>query len=119
MSYRLKRGKSTTWRNHLIRNQLSSLIIHEKLIIEVERAKWLKREFDKIMTIAKKQNLSSRRRIETKLFPMKTKDNKTAAYKLYHDLTNRYPNRNSGYTRIVRIAKRKGDNAELALISLV
>jgi len=119
MSYRQKLGKSTTWRNRLIRNQLSDLIIHEKLVLEVERAKQLKREFDKLMTTAKKQTLSARRDLDARLYFRVTKDKKTAAQKLYQDLVKRYPDRNSGYTRVVRLGRRKGDNAEIALISLV
>ena len=112
MSYRQKLGKSTTWRNRLIRNQLSDLIIHEKLVLEVERAKQLKREFDKLMTTAKKQTLAARRDLDARLYSRVTKDKKTAAQKLYQDLVKRYPDRNSGYTRVVRLGRRKGDNAE-------
>lgn len=89
------------------------LIINGRIKTTTERAKYLKRIVEKLITIAKKQNLASLRRLLSKL-------PKKSAYKLYHEIAPKYLDRNGGYTRIVKLPlRRKGDNAELSFIEFV
>ena len=119
MSYRYKRKKNTKWRNNLMRNLVSELFIHEKLQLEYARAKEVRRQAEKLITLAKKNTLDSKRRALRYLRPLTTKDDTALYKKLFDDIGKRYANREGGYTRVLRLVNRAGDNAPLALIELV
>jgi large subunit ribosomal protein L17 len=90
-----------------------NLIMKEQIKTTTERAKYLRRIVEKLITTAKKQNLAALRRLLSKL-------PKKSAYKLFHEIAPRYKDRNGGYTRIIKLPlKRKGDNAELSIIEFV
>ncbi len=119
MSYIQKRGKNTAWKESLMRNLASELIIHEKLELTETRAKELRRHLDKLVTLAKRQDLHSRRQAISILRNIKDSEKKSVLNKLFSTLAMRYKNRNGGYTRILKIENRKGDNAPMAIIELV
>ncbi len=119
MSYIQKSGKNTAWRNNLMRNLATELIIHEKLKITLTRSKELRTYVDKLITLSKRQDLHSRRQAESVLRNIKISDNQTVLQKLFSTLAVRYKNQNGGYTRILKIDERKGDNSPMAIIELV
>ncbi len=100
-------------REALFRILAHHLIMHGRIKTTTQRAKYLRRIVEKLITIAKKQNLASLRRLISKL-------PKKSAYKLFYEIAPRYSDRNGGYTRIVKLPlRRKGDNAELSFIEFV
>lgn len=100
-------------RKALFRILAHHLIVNGRIKTTTERAKYLKRIVEKLITIAKKQNLSALRMLLSKL-------PKKSAYKLYYEIAPKYSERNGGYTRVIKLPlKRKGDNAELSVIEFV
>lgn len=97
-------------RKALLKNLASSLILHEKIKITLPRAKELRSYIDRLVVVAKKNNLSSRRYL-LKHLP------KNVVTKMVEDIEPSFNKRNSGFTKIVKIDERKGDNASLCLIS--
>ena len=90
-----------------------NLIMKEKIKTTTEKAKYLRRIVEKLVTTAKKGNLAALRRLLSKL-------PKKSAYKLFYEIAPRYKERNGGYTRVVKLPlRRKGDNAELSIIEFV
>ncbi|WP_381415338.1 50S ribosomal protein L17 [Spiroplasma endosymbiont of Anurida maritima] len=120
MSYQQKRGKNTSWRNGLMRNLATELIIHEKLQITETRAKELRRHVEKLITLGKRGDLHARRRAASFLRNITVKNEKAAALqKLFGPLAKQYSKRNGGYTRILKLDNRRGDNAPVVIIALV
>ena len=105
--------RTTEHRTAMFRNMVTSLIKHERIVTTTPKAKELKRFADKIITLAKKGGTHARR-----LAFQDVRDNE-ALSKLFDTLAPRFATRPGGYTRIVRVANRVGDNAEMAMIELV
>ena len=109
--YKLKRPVDS--RQSLLRNLTTSVILEERVITTVPKAKAVKPLVEKMITLAKADTLHSRRRAAAVLrTPASVK-------KLFDTLGTRFGQRNGGYTRITRLGPRKGDGAEQALIELV
>ena len=108
-----KLNKSTEHRKALFKNMLNSLIKYEQIITTLPKAKVLKPQADKIITLGKKKNLQNTRRLVSQL------QDKTNANKVIKTLSKRYEKRSGGYTRIVKAGFRYGDNAPLAVIEFV
>ena len=119
MSYRYKRAKSTKWRNNLTRNLVSELFLHEKIKVEHARAKEISRHAEKLITLAKKNTLAAKRQAIKFLRPLKTADQKPLYKKLFDDIAKRYINRPGGYTRVLKLVNRSGDNAPISMVMLV
>jgi large subunit ribosomal protein L17 len=109
--YKLKRDKDG--RRALLRNLVTSVITEERVITTVPKAKAAKPLVDKMITLAKRDTLHTRRQAAAYL---KTPQ---SVQKLFDKLGSRFGQRQGGYTRVVRIATRKGDGAELAMLELV
>ena len=109
--YKLKRPVDS--RNALLRNLATSVILEERIITTVPKAKAVKPLVEKMITLAKEDNLHARRQAAMVLFtPASVK-------KLFDTLGTRFGQRNGGYTRITRLGPRKGDGAEQAMLELV
>ena len=108
-----KFGRTAAHRRSLFRNMATSLFLHEKYETTLPRAKDLRRIVDKLITLAKDDNLSSRRQAYSYLL------DKAAVQKLFAVIAPRYATRPGGYTRVLRTRYRHGDAAPLAYISLV
>lgn len=106
-------GVKPAHRRSMMRNLVTSLLEHEQITTTVARAKEMRTPLDKMITLGKKGDLAARRRA---LGFVKTKKAMTA---LFDELPERYAERPGGYCRIVRVGRRRGDGAELALIQLV
>ena len=92
---------------------LNSLIKYEQIKTTLPKAKVLKPQADKIVTLGKLDNLSNTKKLISKL------QNKTNANKVKNTLSKRYKDRNGGYTRIIKAGYRHGDNAPVAIIEFV
>jgi len=109
--FKLKREVDS--RNSLLRNLATSVILEERIITTVPKAKAVRPLVEKMITLAKADTLHSRRQAAAVLrTPASVK-------KLFDTLGTRFGQRNGGYTRITRLGPRKGDGAEQALLELV
>ena len=96
-----------------MRGLIDSLILYERIETTEIKAKELSREFDKLVTKAKKSDLHNYRQI------LATTINPVAAEKLYTELTQGFKSRNSGYTRVVKTGRRLGDGANMAVVEII
>lgn len=108
-----KLNRTTSHRKAMLANMASSLILHEQVKTTVPKAKTLRPFVEKLVTLAKKGDLASRRRIIAKV------RDEAAADKLIATLGPRYAKRPGGYTRIMRAGFRFGDMAPVAYIEFV
>jgi large subunit ribosomal protein L17 len=97
-------------RNAMMRNMVTSLIEHERIETTDIRAKEIRRLADRMVTLGKRGDLHSMR------VSLKTVRTKTAAKKLFDELAPRFKEKQGGYTRIVKIGRRAGDNAPMAIL---
>ena len=100
-------------RKALLRNLVTSVIEHERVVTTVPKAKAVKPLVEQMITLAKRDTLHTRRQAASFLETPKS------VKKLFETLGARFGQRNGGYTRIVRIGPRKGDGAEQAMLELV
>src|SRR4030088_150815 len=109
--YKLKRDGVS--RKALLKGLVTSVIEHERVITTVPKAKAVQPLVDKMITLAKRDTLHTRRQAASFL------ETPAAVQKLFDKLGTRFGQRNGGYTRVVRLGWRKGDGAEQALLELV
>ena len=108
-----KLNRTSSHRKALFKNMAQAIIKHEQIITTLPKAKTMKPIIDKLITLAKKDSLHSRRQAFAKL-----RDNKMVT-KLFEILASRYADRKGGYTRVLKAGYRYGDSAEMAVIELV
>ena len=108
-----KFGRTSAHRKALFRNLVQALIQRERISTTLAKAKELRGKVEKTITLGKKGTLHARRQA-FKLAPAKE-----VVQKVFGPLAERYANRPGGYTRIIRIGHRKGDDAPMAFIELV
>ena len=112
MGYK-KLNRTSEHRKALIKNMLNSLIKYEQITTTLPKAKVLKPQADKIITLGKKDTLSNTKTLISKLQDIKSTN------KVKNTLSKRYENRKGGYTRIIKAGFRYGDNAPMAVIEFV
>ena len=108
-----KLNRTSEHRKALIKNMLNSLIKYEQITTTLPKAKVLKPQADKIITLGKNSNLQNTKILVSKLQYIKS------ANKVKKTLAKRYESRKGGYTRIIKAGYRYGDNAPLAIIEFV
>ena len=108
-----KLNKTSEHRKALFQNMLNSLIKYEQIITTLPKAKELKPQIDKIITLGKVSNLQKKKNLFSKL------QNKDSVKKIYDILSKRYANRKGGYSRVLKAGFRTGDDAPMAVIELV
>ena len=108
-----KLNRNSEHRKALLKNMLNSLIKYEQIKTTLPKAKFLKPQADKIITLGEKDTL-----LTTKLLVSQLQDSKSAS-KVKKTLSKRYEKRNGGYTRIIKAGFRYGDNAPMAIIEFV
>jgi large subunit ribosomal protein L17 len=108
-----KLNRTTSHRLAMLRNMTNSLLTHEAIRTTLPKAKELRRVAEPMITLGKKPSLANRRIAFDRL-----RDRGIVA-KLFDDLGPRYAKRNGGYLRILKAGFRKGDNAPLALVTLL
>lgn len=108
-----KFGRTSGHRWAMYRNQITSLLTHEKMVTTEAKAKELQGLVEKVISLGREDSLASRRRALTYVY------SKKVVQKLFDDIARRYAERPGGYTRVVKLGRRNGDNAGMAQIELV
>ena len=108
-----KLNRTSEHRKALLKNMLNSLIKYEQIKTTLPKAKFLKPQAEKLITLGKKDNLQTTRILVSKLQDI------GSAKKIKKTLSKRYEKRNGGYTRIIKAGFRYGDNAPMAIIEFV
>ena len=108
-----KLNRTSEHRKALLKNMLNSLIKYEQITTTLPKAKFLKPQADKIITLGKKVNLQTTKMLMSKLQDINSTN------KVKKTLSKRYEKRKGGYTRIIKAGFRYGDNAPLAIIEFV
>ena len=108
-----KLNRTSEHRKALLKNMLNSLIKYEQIKTTLPKAKFLRPQADKIITLGKKNNLQTSKLLVSQL------QDKVSANKVKKTLSKRYEKRNGGYTRIIKAGFRYGDNAPMAIIEFV
>jgi large subunit ribosomal protein L17 len=97
----------------MFRNQLTALFTHERITTTLPKAKELRPLAERMVTLARTGTLANRRRV------LQTLTDREVVRRLFEDIAPRFADRPGGYTRILRVGRRHGDNAELAIIEFV
>ncbi len=113
MAYR-KLGVDNKHRRSMLANLTKDVIMMEQVVTTVTRAKEVRKFVDKMITYGKNGSLVSRRKLLAFL-----ENDTEAVKKVFDDLAKRYEKRNGGYTSILKMDERRGDGAQMAVISLV
>lgn len=106
-------GRTTSHRAAMLRNMVTSLLEHERIVTTTPKAKEVRRLADRMITLGKRGDLHARRQA------MAVIRSKNIVAKLFEDLKNDYQDREGGYTRIIKTGSRVGDAASMAIIELV
>ncbi|MBC8318558.1 MAG: 50S ribosomal protein L17 [Desulfobulbaceae bacterium] len=106
-------GRTSSHRKAMIRNMVTSLMLHERIVTTTPKAKEVRRYADKMMTLAKRGDLHARR------LALSFMQDKDVVAKLFDSLKDQYMDRNGGYTRIIQTGNRLGDAAPMAILELV
>jgi large subunit ribosomal protein L17 len=106
-------GRSSSHRKALIRNQITELLRHERIVTTEAKAKTVRPAAEKVITLGKQGSLHARRQAGAIL------TDKKVLKRLFDDIAPRFEQRRGGYTRIVKLGPRQGDGAHMALIELV
>jgi large subunit ribosomal protein L17 len=117
MRHRKQRGKlsrSASHRKALLRNLCKEVIDHERIKTTEAKAKAVKPEVEKLITLAKRGDLHARRQALSALG-----QDKFAVYKLFEEVAPRYTDRPGGYTRILKLGPRRSDSTEMVFLELV
>lgn len=112
MAYR-KLGRNSSNRKALFRSILSSFFKHERIETTVTKAKEVSKHAAKLITLAKRGDLHARRLVMAELV------DEEATRKLFNEIAPKYADRQGGFTRIYKVAPRRGDAAEMAIIELI
>jgi large subunit ribosomal protein L17 len=108
-----KLGRTSEHRTATLRNLAASLFKHERITTTLEKAKELRSYAERLITKARRDSVHSRRQVAREL------PDRTLVKRLFDDIAPRYSERPGGYTRVLRLGPRRGDNAEMAIIELV
>ena len=108
-----KLGRTSAHRNALFRNQLASLIDHERIITTLPKAKELRPQIERLVTLGKNDSVHNRRQAE------RVVGDDGLIAKLFDTLGPRFTERPGGYTRIIKLGTRRGDAAEMAILEFV
>ena len=106
-------GVQPAHRRAMVRNMVTSLLKHERIKTTKNRAREVRRYAEKMITIAKKETLASKRNV------LGFVREREVVNKLFKTLIYRYAQRNGGYTRVLKLGARKGDGAEMVFLELV
>ena len=108
-----KLGRSSAHRNAMLRNLVTDLLREGRITTTDTRAKEARRQAEKMITLAKRGDLHARRQVLAYVY------DESVVTKLFDEIAPKYEDRQGGYTRILKLGPRKGDNAELVFLELV
>ncbi len=106
-------GRTTSHRLAMVRNMVTSLLDHERIVTTTPKAKEVRKVADKMITLGKRGDLHARRQA------LSVVQDKSVVAKLFSKLRDEYMDRNGGYTRIIQTGNRAGDAAPMAILELV
>lgn len=116
---RFKAGYTKSKHENKLRTLVTTLVINEKVMVTSGMVKELKSLADHLVTLAKRGDLHARRQAASVLRNVCDKEDHTALSKLFTELGPRFESRNGGYTKAIKAGFRKGDNAQVVLVSFV
>lgn len=108
-----KLGRSSAHRKAMLRNLVTDLLREGRITTTDTRAKEARRQAEKMITLAKRGDLHARRQVLAYVY------DESVVTKLFEEIAPKYEDRQGGYTRILKLGPRKGDNAELVFLELV
>lgn len=108
-----KLGRPSAHRKSMLRNLVTDLFKYGRIQTTQDRAKETRRIAEKMITLAKRGDLHARRQVLAYVF------DESVVTKLFEDIAPKYAERNGGYTRILKLGPRQGDNAEVVFVELV
>ena len=108
-----KLGRTSAHRKAMLRNLVTDLFREGRITTTDTRAKEARRQAEKLITLAKRGDLHARRQVLAYVY------DETVVAKLFDEIAPKYEDRQGGYTRIMKLGPRQGDNAEMALLELV
>ncbi|MFQ5823417.1 MAG: 50S ribosomal protein L17 [bacterium] len=108
-----KLNRTTAHRKALFSNIAASLIEHKQIQTTTAKAKAVRRSVERLITFAKRGTLADRRQV------LRTIKDRKVVKTLFDEIAPNYENRNGGYTRVIKLGRRRGDGAEMALLELV
>jgi len=108
-----KLGRPTAHRNAMLRNIVTDLLREGRITTTEMRAKEARRTAEKMITLGKRGDLHARRQVLAYVY------DEDVVKKLFDDIAPKYADRNGGYTRILKLGPRQGDNAEMVFLELV
>ncbi len=115
-----KLGRDSAHRKALLRNLATSLVVHGRIETTEKKAMELRSVADKLVTLAKRNDLHARREAAKVLFNVvDEKTGLTALQKLFEEVGPKYTDRNGGYTRVIKTEMRRGDASPMAIIEFV
>jgi large subunit ribosomal protein L17 len=118
MAYQ-KLGRDTSARKALFRDLVTDLFIYERIQTTEAKAKEVRSIAEKLITLAKRNDLHARRQVAAFVRREQANDNQDAIQKLFSDIAPRFAERQGGYTRIVKLGPRRGDAAPMVYLELV
>ena len=113
MSGYKKLGRNSAHRKSMLRNLVTDLFREGRITTTLDRAKEAGREAEKLVTLAKRGDLHARRQVLAYVF------DEDVVTKLFDEIAPEYAERNGGYTRVLKLGPRQGDNAEVVYLELV
>ena len=108
-----KLGRDSAHRKSMLRNLVTDLLREGRITTTEDRAKEARRQAEKMITLAKRGDLHARRQVLAYVY------DESVVTKLFDEIAPKYEDRQGGYTRILKLGPRKGDNAELVFLELV
>jgi len=108
-----KLGRNTSHRRSLLRNLVTSLIVEERIETTIPKAKAMRPQVEKMITLGKRGDLHARRQA------LRIVRGREVQAKLFGELAERFADRSGGYTRVLRTRRRPGDSAEMSIVSLL
>lgn len=109
-----KLNRTASHRKAMLNNMATSVLLHESIVTTVPKAKEVRGHVDRLITLGKAENKEHAYRLAARRV-----NDKDALHLLFNDYRERFADRNGGYTRVVHIGPRTGDNAPMAVIQLV
>ncbi|HAD23809.1 MULTISPECIES: 50S ribosomal protein L17 [Kandleria] len=120
MANNRKLGRVSSHRKAMLRNLATDVIMHGKIETTDTRAKEVRKVVEELITLGKRGDLHARRQAAAVLQDVvDPKTGKTALQKLFDEVAPKYADRNGGYTKVLKTYNRKGDNATMAIITLL
>lgn len=112
-------SRDTKWRTGVMRGLVSELFANGRITTTLTRAKEVRRHAEKMITKAKRGSLADQRAVAAFLRPITTENGTEVQKHLFAEIAPQYKDREGGYTRIIKLPKRQGDNTRMAIIELV